>query len=373
MLTTRNIRSYPTVMSSIAYNIEQRRPVRVAILRALKLGDLLCFIPAVRALKAASPSSSITLIGLPWARSFARRFPHYFDDFIEFPGWPGFPERPIDFERIPRFLTEMQRAEFDLALQCQGSGSHANDIVSLFHAKHSAGFHQPHEGATDLNTWLPYPAQEPEIWRWLEFARHLGGKVTGDHLEFPIHERDFRELASIIPSTITEGPYIIIHLGAMSCREHLWPTPHFVTVARHLYHKGYEIVLTGTQDELELVQRFKDACDIPTINVCGQTSLDTLGALVRKATAVVSHDTGISHLAVALETPSVVIHERSGNPGWPPLHRIRHRFLSSFSPIQPATVIEELEDLLWWHASNRQSLPPRTRVLNPLPTRQEIV
>lgn len=355
------------------YTISHERPLRVAILRALKLGDLLCFIPAARALKAASPHSSITLIGLPWARSFARRFSAYFDDFIEFPGWPGLPERPIDFPRVPHFLASAQRANFDLALQCHGSGSHVNDIVTLLNAKHSAGFHQPSEGATDLDTWMPYPAADPEIWRWLRLVTHIGGVFAGDHLEFPLTEDDFKDLAALIPGTIAERPYVVVHIGATSARDRLWGAHNFAQVIRHLYHDGYEVALTGTEEERDLVETLKDVCDTPTINLCGQTSLGTLGALVRNAALVVCHDTGISHMAVALETPSVIIYDRSEKQGWPPLNRVRHRFLSSFEPLSPLVVINEIEDLLAWQASKRQALLSRATVSTSLPNAQEML
>ena len=81
-------------------------PHSIAIMRALHLGDMLCAVPAFRALRTAFPEAQITLVGLPWARSFVKRFNHCLDDFLEFPGYPGIPERTTLLRRFPEFLLQ---------------------------------------------------------------------------------------------------------------------------------------------------------------------------------------------------------------------------------------------------------------------------
>src|SRR5215218_4662696 len=103
--------------------IPQHNIKKIAVFRALQLGDMLCLIPALRALHHAYPGASITLLGMPWAKSLIERFPNYVHSFKHFPGYPGLPEQKFEPKAFASFLNEVQEEQYDLLLQMQGNGS----------------------------------------------------------------------------------------------------------------------------------------------------------------------------------------------------------------------------------------------------------
>lgn len=168
--------------------------------------------PAFRALKTSLPQAWITLIGLPWAHRFVERFNSYLDDFIPLPGYPGFPEQNPEVSLFPDFLARVQRSQYDLAIQMQGSGEISNPLIMLLGAKYCAGFFLPGQYCPDPERFLPYPEHEPQVWRHLRLMEFLAMPLQGDDLEFPLYDQDWEELEGITAKFAIQSDYVCIHL-----------------------------------------------------------------------------------------------------------------------------------------------------------------
>jgi ADP-heptose:LPS heptosyltransferase len=321
-------------------------PRRVAVLRALQLGDLLCAVPALRALRAALPTAEIVLVGLPWARALVERYPQYLDDFCEFPGWPGLPERKPDLAAIPAFLARMQAEDFDLAIQLHGSGPFVNPLIVLFGARRPAGFYLPGDWCPDPRLFLPWPEEGLEVRRLLRLTDFLGAPARGEDLEFPLRPEDECELQTLVGANgLRPGQYVCVHPGA-SVPQRRWPLDHFAAVAEVLGSRGLGVVLTGTAAEAGLTGALAAALPFSCLDLAGRTSLGGLAALLSGARLLVCNDTGVSHLAAALRVPSVVISTGDNPARWAPIDGRLHRVLCRAEGVPPGAVLAQTDDLL---------------------------
>jgi ADP-heptose:LPS heptosyltransferase len=318
-------------------------PRRVAVFRALQLGDMLCAVPALRAIRRLWPRARITLIGLPWARDFAARFACYIDDFLEFPGYPGLPERTPDAEGWPRFLAQTKERDFDLAIQLHGDGTRTNAVVEAFGARRMAGF----DPQRTHGLFLSYPEEGAEPARLLRLAAHLGADTSDTRLEFPLRPEDDAHWAPY-PAVrgLEPGRYLCIHAGARAA-ERRWPVENFAAVADALaVQTGLKVVLTGSGEEASLTRALAQAMKTPVIDAAAPVPVGALAAVIARGRLLIGNDTGTSHLAAALAVPSVIVFRISDPQRWAPLDRERHRVVRDPEGTRTEEVLREAGGLL---------------------------
>ncbi len=316
------------------------------IFRALQVGDLLCAVPALRALRQRLPSAEFTLVGLPWASQLLPRYAGLIDHVLAFPGHPDLPEQVPDLDALEAFLCAVRARNADLAIQMHGSGEVSNRIVERFHARQTIGFSSAAQRRVGFVDW---PAEGHEIRRCLALPKEIGAPVDDESLYFPILPDDEDELAGTGLLTLLQAapslPYVCIHPGARSV-DRRWPVAGFSRVADALADGGFKIVLTGSGNEWELAEQVRQQMRSPALNAALPYALGALAVLLRGAGLLVCNDTGMSHLAVALRLPSVVVFSGSDPERWAPLDTRLHRRVVDRDGRRAAQVLAEAERLL---------------------------
>ena len=103
-----------------------------------------------------------------------------------------------------------------------------------------------------------------------------------------------------------------------------WPAAHFAALARALAGRGYAVWLIGSAKDAEVGKDVRvqsgDACE----NLCGQTDLAAAIDLIGCAALVVSNDSGLMHVAAALQKPLVALYGSSSPEHTPPLTLASH-------------------------------------------------
>lgn len=313
-------------------------PRRIAVLRALYLGDLLCITPALHALRERFPQAEITLIGLPWARALVERLPTI-DRLLPFPGYPGLAEQPYDAVQTRAFLQAARADRYDLAIQMHGDGNVSNSLVADLGARQTLGYRPGAAADERLSHSLPYGDTTHEVRRWLRLVAELGASDADPRLHCPVSPTD-REEATLLLAPLRDrrpGPLVGLHVGAKDAARR-WPSARFAALADALHERcGATIVLTGGDHERPLTSVVRDQMAAPALDLAGRTSLGSFAALLGQLDLLVTNDTGASHVAAAQRTRSVVLFGPSRPEQWAPLDHTRHRVVD-------ALVLDERRD-----------------------------
>jgi ADP-heptose:LPS heptosyltransferase len=283
---------------------------KIAVLRPNAVGDFVFALPALHALRAAYPAAELVLIGKAWHRSFLDERPGPVDRVLVLPPVPGVglpADAVVDVSAIDDFLRRMRDERFDLALQMFGGGRHSNAFLQRFGARLTAGARS--FDAPALDRWLPHREPASRRLALLEIAG-LVGAWPGPLLtpELALTEDDQREAAAVLQQGAAHAhqQLIVLQPGSTDPRR-CWPAQRFAALGDLLAASGAHIVVNGSSQEAELVDKVTGAMRHPATGLAGKLGLGGLCALLARARLVVSNDTGPLHLALALGVPSVGI------------------------------------------------------------------
>lgn len=113
-----------------------------------------------------------------------------------------------------------------------------------------------------------------------------------------------------------------------------WATENFARVAEFLQKKGFQPVAIATKKEGKVLENLKQMSTVPILTFDDLT-LPEITALAEQAKIFIGNDSGIAHIAAAVQTPSVVIFGSSNINHWRPWTDAPNEIVYESLPCQP--------------------------------------
>lgn len=203
----------------------------------------------------------------------------------------------------------LRERHYDLALDTQGLLKSA--LITRCANKLRCGFDWKSAREPVASLFYDRTFFVPKGQHAVERNRQLAGLALG-YTPAGAPEYGIQAPASELPWLPRSSPYVVL-LHATSRDDKLWDEPNWIELGRLLAAQAMQLVLPWGSAK-EKVRSERLAAAIPNAISPPRLNLDEAAALLAHAHAVIGVDTGLSHLAAALNVPTIGIYTAT-NPG----------------------------------------------------------
>ncbi len=165
---------------------------------------------------------------------------------------------------------------------------------------------------------------------------------------------------------IKDKPIIALCPGAEFGPAKKWPSAYYTELAQYLLDHDYQVLLLGGSKDQETTSDISKGCNhhAHLFNLAGKTTLSEAVYLLASCQRVVSNDSGLMHIACALNIPTLVIYGSTSDQFTPPLNPLAKSIhlpglecrpcfkrecplghMDCMNKLLPSTIIAELEKL----------------------------
>lgn len=274
---------------------------RILLIKPSSLGDIVHAFPVVSALKAQWPGAHLTwVVKRQWAELVERA------DGVD-RVWPVEGTVGSWLEQACALRAE----RFDLAIDLQGL-FRSGVLARLSGAPRRIGFANGREGSPWFyTTRVQVPTMEMHaVDRYLLVAAALGGHVQGSpQFRFKILDADMAVVRELFRSkgVSLDQPWVAMNVSARWSTKRWFPGS-FAAVLDRLHREGCgPVVMIGSAGDRHDAEQLRTLTTSPFLDLTGAVPLGSLPALLSKAAAMITNDSGPMHIAAALGVPVAAI------------------------------------------------------------------
>ncbi len=321
-------------------SLQEINPKKILIRSTNWIGDAVMTTPAVHTIRKNFPDAEITLLGVPWVADIFRYSPDV-DKILIYDKkekYQGKVKGPLNL------ASDLKSYGFDAAILLQNAFE-AAFIVQMAGIPVRAGYKRDGRGIllTHGVKISDETRKKHQVHYYQDMLAGLGLTPGPDHLRLTIPEhldlwaRGLIDCMKYQNSELTAEmqqdmdrfgigelklsqdrgvaiPVIGFNPGAAFGPAKRWPTEKFgqlaALIAHHYGDSGCVIMVFGTDADTaaaEEIQQFAIRTSQHVLDMTGKTSLDQAISLINACDVFVSNDSGLMHVAAALDIPTIAI------------------------------------------------------------------
>ena len=288
---------------------------KILIIAPSWVGDCMLMQPMLHRLLQNYPGAHIDVLAPPWTEKLLRHMPEVHDVIIN-----PFPHGDFAFSARRRLGMGLRGKRYNKAIVLPNSWKSA--LVPFFaNIPVRTGYvGEMRYGLLNDARKLNKKQLPLMVERFVQLAE---APSNTNPLPFPppllkVNETQRQQTLAKFDLTL-DKPVAVFCPGAEYGPAKRWPAHYYAELAQLLRARGYVVWLIGSPKDKEVADKIVALGNEPCRNLCGVTDLDDAIALLSFADLVVCNDSGLMHIAAALNKPMAAIFGSSSPQFTPPL------------------------------------------------------
>ncbi|MBI5473906.1 MAG: glycosyltransferase family 9 protein [Ignavibacteriae bacterium] len=288
---------------------------KILVIKLAAMGDTVLLIPVLHSLRGAHPDATIHWLMSRVNAPVARTVP-YVNETI---AWNGF--SPMHFLTL---IQQLRRERYDAVIDFE-QWARGTALISFFcGAPHRVGFTTPGQFRSSLFTEsVEKTFRVHELDDFYALAAKLGTLERQPTLEIFETEKGKDEIGALLSDTLQRNKLnVLIHPGCGADglpRE--WPLSKYAEVSQWL-EKTFDaqIFASGGPEETQKTAGLARLTGGNVIDLGGKLSWEGVISLVRHVDLIISGNTGVMHIAAALQKKQLALHGPTNALLWGPVN-----------------------------------------------------
>lgn len=308
----------------------------ILVIKTMMIGDVLMVTPALASLRVGFPNARITMMVGRWSSEAVANNPNVDEVFT-------YEDRILlkqNLVSVLKLVSQLRMRQFDMIVSFHRSRL-MNLLCYLIHARTRVGFDFRGSGYA-----LTFPVHsDPADRRYpvemnLDIPRAMGLPVTVRKPQIFLTEVERQAGRKILQNAGWDGktaPIVIVPGGASNPSESIpirrWPPRSFAQVCDVLSAQtGAPVILVGGSSDKEAAENVVDLAQFKPVDLSGRTSLRETMSVIALSRLVLTNDTSLLHVAIALDKPTIGLFGPSAGAFRVPLGD--DRFTALQSPVE---------------------------------------